>query len=79
MFAVVAAFATQAKEMDNSVLVDAYYQPQIWGQPCVNAKMECSTNTNNPICRDGVLQQVFGLEDPTDTSSCVMTLHTPNP
>lgn len=77
MFAIVAAFAAQAKEVNGSFLEDAYLPPQIWGQPCEQVQIECSTNNLNPICQDDDDRNLFGLADPKDETSCVVPLYRP--
>ena len=75
VFAVAAAFATQAKEVSSSTLVDAYI-PMGLGQPCTDADIQCSTVDINPICKVGTTQ-VFGLHNPDDETSCRVPLYRP--
>jgi len=75
MFAVVAAFATQAKEMESSALVDAYI-PVGLGQPCENTQIKCETNNTGVICMvEG--EQAYGLADSQDETSCRIPLFRP--
>ncbi|MBA4744686.1 hypothetical protein GO009_07705 [Muricauda sp. TY007] len=66
VFAVAAAFATQAKDENGSALVDAYI-PMGPGQPCENTGLKCETTVLPNICTyQG--QQAFGLEGLTSCS-----------
>ena len=75
MFAVVAAFATQAKEVDSSTLMDAYI-PMGPMQPCKDTQIQCETNNTGVFC---IVQgeQAYGLVDPLDKSSCGILLYRP--
>ncbi|WP_108422364.1 DUF6520 family protein [Flagellimonas amoyensis] len=75
VFAVAAAFATQAKTESSSALVDAYI-PMGPGQPCENTGLKCETIQTEFICTVND-QQAFGLRNPSDDTSCSVDLYYP--
>lgn len=76
VFAVAAAFATQAKEVTNSGLVDAYI-PMGINQPCTDAEIQCYTDILSFMCTtdEGA---AYGLVDPKDKTSCRVDLYLPS-
>lgn len=73
VFAVAAAFATQAKTESSSALVDAYI-PMGPGQPCQSTPIQCDTSLKANICTyQG--QQAFGLANEDDVTSCSVDLY----
>lgn len=73
VFAVAAAFATQAKTESSSALVDAYI-PMGPGQPCQKTGQQCETTVLPNICTyQG--QEAFGLADEEDVTSCSVNLY----
>ncbi len=73
VFAVAAAFATQAKDSSTTDLRDAYI-PIGPGQPCQSTPIQCDAEVKDNICTyQG--QTAFGLANENDLTSCSVDLY----